>query len=223
LLKWGCGTWFFVSQRRVEDMDPAKAVRHPPSTAKIYVCLENLHAKWPINTLGGSMKNGVKRLRNLIETSCVFVVLAAAAAPAQAQGAITTAARSPNPALVGQLSKQLSITPLQATGGAGTLFGLAKSRLSAPEFSKIAAVVPGMNGLLKAAPAAHPLNGGLSGISGLSNGLPGGAGGLVSAATSFQKLGLSPDKVSKFVPILTQFVQSRGGANVASLFSKGLK
>jgi hypothetical protein len=169
------------------------------------------------------MENGVKRLRNLIGASCVFVVLAVAAAPAQSQGGITAAAKSPSPALVGQLSKQLSITPTQATGGAGALFGLAKSRLSAPEFSKIAAVVPGMNGLLKAAPATRPVSGGLSGISGLSNGLPGGAGGMVSAATSFQKLGLSPDMASKFVPILTQYVQSRGGANVGSLLSKGLK
>ena len=169
------------------------------------------------------MKRGVKRFRNLIEASCVFVVLAIAAAPAGAQGVITTAAKSPSPALVGELSKQLSITPAQATGGAGTLFGLAKSRLSAPEFSKIAAAVPGMNGLLKAAPAARSLSGGLPGISGLSSGLTGGAGSLASAATSFQKLGLSPDMVSKFVPILTQYVQSRGGANVASLFSKGLK
>ena len=169
------------------------------------------------------MKSSVKRFRNLIEASCVFVVLALAAASAQAQGGLTTAAKSPSPALVGQLSKQLSITPTQATGGAGTLFGLAKSRLSAPEFSKIAAVVPGMNGLLRAAPAARPESGGLSGISGLSNGLPGGAGGMVSAATSFQKLGLSPDMAPKFVPILTQYVQSRGGANVGSLLSKGLK
>jgi hypothetical protein len=169
------------------------------------------------------MKSGVKRIRNLIEASCVFVVLAVAAAPAQVQSAITTAAKSPSPALVGQLSKQLSITPAQATGGAGTLFGLAKSRLSAPEFNKIASVVPGMNGLLKAAPAARPASGGLSGISGLSNALPGGAGGLVSAGTSFQKLGLSPDMAPKFVPILTQYVQSRGGANTASLLSKGLK
>jgi hypothetical protein len=100
---------------------------------------------------------------------------------------------------------------------------LAKSRLSAPEFSKIAAVVPGMNGLLKAAPAARPQSAGLSSISGLSNGLPGEAGGLVSAGTSFQKLGLSPDMAGRFVPLLSQFVQSRGGANAASLFSKGLK
>jgi hypothetical protein len=54
---------------------------------------------------------------------------------------------------VGQLTKQLSITCPQARGGAGALFALAKSRLSADEFGKVSAAVPGMNGLLKAAPA----------------------------------------------------------------------
>jgi hypothetical protein len=50
----------------------------------------------------------------------------------------------PSPELVGDLTKGLSITPQQATGGAGALFGLAKSQLSAADFGKIAAVVPGM-------------------------------------------------------------------------------
>ena len=39
-------------------------------------------------------------------------------------------ATSASPELVGQLSKELSITPAQATGGAGALFGVAKSRRS---------------------------------------------------------------------------------------------
>jgi hypothetical protein len=49
-----------------------------------------------------------------------------------------------SPEFVSELTRGLSITPQQATGGARTLFGLAKSRLSPPDFSKIAAVVPGM-------------------------------------------------------------------------------
>ena len=125
----------------------------------------------------------------------------------------------PSPELVGELTKGLSVTPQQATGGAGTLFGLAKSRLSPPDFSKIATVVPGMGSFLKAAPST----GGGSGLSGLTGSLPGNVGGLASAATSFQKLGLSPAMVEKFVPILTNFVQAKGGANVASLLSGALK
>jgi hypothetical protein len=121
--------------------------------------------------------------------------------------------------LVGELTKGLSITPHQATGGAGALFGLAKSRLNPADFSKIAAVVPGMGSFLKAAPSSS----GGSGLSGLTSSLPGNMGGLASAGTAFQKLGLSPGMVEKFVPILTNFLQTKGGANVASLFSGALK
>lgn len=124
-----------------------------------------------------------------------------------------------SPELVGQLTKGLNISPQQATGGAGALFGVAKSRLAPGDFKQIAAVVPGMGSFLKAAPST----GGGSGLSGLTGSLPGNMGGLASAATAFQKLGLSPDMVGKFVPILTSFVQSKGGANVANLLSGALK
>lgn len=124
-----------------------------------------------------------------------------------------------SPELVGQLSKELSITPAQATGGAGALFGVAKSRLSPADFSKVSAAVPGMGSFLKAAPA--PDN--TSGLSSLTGSLPGGLGGLASTAGSFQKLGLSPDMVGKFVPILTKFVEGKGGASAASLLSGALR
>ncbi|HET9790628.1 MAG TPA: DUF2780 domain-containing protein [Candidatus Angelobacter sp.] len=153
---------------------------------------------------------------------CLLILLAFSVARIQAQQSGLTVEKSPNPELVGQLSKQLSVTPAQATGGAGTLFNLAKGRLSSADFGQIAAVVPGMNGLLRAAPAASSPGGG-SPLSGLSSSLPGSAGGLASAATSFQKLGLSPDMATKFVPVLTQFVQSKGGSRVASLLSGVLK
>jgi hypothetical protein len=125
----------------------------------------------------------------------------------------------PSPELVGELTNGLSITPQQATGGAGALFGVAKSKLSPADFSQIAAVVPGMGSFLKAAPST----GGGSGLSGLTSSLPGNVGGLASAATAFQKLGLSPNMVEKFVPILTNFLHAKGGANVASLLSGVLK
>lgn len=127
--------------------------------------------------------------------------------------------RLPNPELANQLTKQLSVTPEQATGGAGALFALAKSRMSFTDFSKVATVVPGMNGLLRAAPKADAT----SGLGGVTGALPGGLGGLASAAGSFQKLGMSPDMVGKFVPVLTNFVQSKGGSSVASLLSGALK
>jgi hypothetical protein len=70
----------------------------------------------------------------------------------KAQGSLAEPSKNSSSELVGQLTKGLTITRPQARGGAGTLFALAKTRLSAEEFSKVSAAVPGMNGLLKTAP-----------------------------------------------------------------------
>ena len=129
---------------------------------------------------------------------------------AAAAGAAADAAKA-SPDLVNALSKEIGGTPEQAAGAAGSLFGIAKSRLKPEEFSQVAAAVPGMDSLLSAAPAA----GGMA--------LPGGASGLASAASAFSKLGLSPDMVSKAVPVLTSFVSKSGGANVGSLLAGALK
>ncbi len=108
--------------------------------------------------------------RSLVTASCLFVFLGVMTGQTQSQSPVTKAAKSPSSALINQLTQQLSITPKQAAGGAGTLFGVAKSNLSPENFNKIAAVVPGMNGLLKAAPSTASPAGG---VPGLSNALPG--------------------------------------------------
>src|SRR5690348_11985116 len=64
--------------------------------------------------------------------------------------AITATKASPE--LTTALSKEMGGTTEEAAGAAGAMFGLAKSRLKADEFSQISKVVPGMDALLKAAP-----------------------------------------------------------------------
>ncbi len=163
-----------------------------------------------------SVLNGMGALRIAV---CIFSILGLAVGQALAQTPAAAQAQSPSPELVDKLTKELKVTPEQATGGAGTLFGLAKSRLKPEEFSQVSKAVPGMDGFLKAAPkqdSGSPLGA-------VSSALPSQAGGLTSVVGSFNKLGLSPDMVSKFVPVLTQFVQSKGGAKVGSLLAGALK
>src|SRR3954463_6092839 len=76
-----------------------------------------------------------------------------------------------SPELVSALSKQLGSTPKQAEGAAGSLFGVAKSKLSPADWAKVAGAVPGMDGLLKAAPATSNATGAtaLAGAAGLGN------------------------------------------------------
>src|SRR5512134_2159116 len=111
------------------------------------------------------------------QLSSIFVVVLLLAT-----GAVLTAqeAATANPELVGALAKELGSTPQQAAGAAGALFGHAKSKLSADDWSKVADAVPGMDGLLKAAPAA----GGAAGTTGTTGAIPGaaGLGGLANLA-----------------------------------------
>lgn len=146
----------------------------------------------------------------------VLTGTAAAQAP-PGQGAAAAAAKA-SPELVDTLSKELGATPEQSAGAAGTLFGVAKSRLKPEEFSKVAAAVPGMDALLKAAPAA-----GAVGTAGGLSSMAGPASGLAGAATSFSKLGLKPDMVGKAVPVLTSFVTKSGGPEVGNLLAGALK
>jgi len=121
---------------------------------------------------------------------------------------------NPSPELVGQLTKQLKIKPEQAIGGAGALFGVAKTKLKPEDFLKMSNAVPGMDDLLKAAPK---IGGGSDPLSQMGSALPGKAGTIAQAGGAFKQLGLSPDMVTKFLPIMTQFVKVKGGANVAGL------
>jgi len=167
------------------------------------------------------MKSSTSVRHSLCAAACLLIFVVSAA-QAQTPTAPTGAVKSSSSGLIGQLTKGLSISPTQARGGAGALFSLAKTRLSADEFSKVAAAVPGMSGLLKAAPAA----GEPSELSSLEGSLPGGLGSLgtmASVAGSFHKLGLSPEMAMKFLPVMMKYVESRGGLSTASLLEKALK
>jgi hypothetical protein len=163
------------------------------------------------------MKTSMKPMQITRIVVSLLVCLVFCARTALTQDSASQLAKTASPELVGQLTKELSVTPAQASGGAGALFGLAKSRLSPADFSKVAASVPGIEGLIKSAPASP----GAKGAAGLSS--LGGLRGLASAAGAFQKLGLSPEMAGKFVPVLTKFVESKGGAGVSSLLAGALK
>lgn len=141
--------------------------------------------------------------------------------PSAPKAAAVAPAANPSPELVGELTKGLGITPEQAVGGSGALFGLAKSRLKPEEFGKVASAVPGMDGLLAAAPQS-PMGGG-SALGSVTSALPGAIGGLAPVAGAFKSLGLSPEMAAQFVPILTNFVGGKGGAGTASLLTSAFK
>jgi hypothetical protein len=127
---------------------------------------------------------------------------------------------NPSPELIGQLTKQLKIQPEQAIGGAGALFGVAKMKLKPEDFLKVSNVVPGMDGLLNAAPK---IGGGSDPLSEIGSMLPGKAGTIAQVGGAFKQLGLSPEMAAKFLPIMTQFVKLKGGSNVSGLLGNVFK
>ena len=144
---------------------------------------------------------------------------ASAAAATAATPAGKTSAQTASPELVGQLVSELGITPTQAEGAAGTLFGVAKTRLSAADFVKVAAAVPNMEGLLKAAPKASASDS----LAGKATAALGGVGTAAAAAGTLSKLGLKPETIVKLTPALVKVVQTKGGAEVGSLLAGALK
>lgn len=126
--------------------------------------------------------------------------------------------------LVKLLSSQVGdVNPEQAKGGAGLIFQMVQKHLSPQEFGKVQAAVPESQELIQAAP--NETGGGLMGaLGGLASAVGGeNLGQLASLAGGFQKLGISPQLVMKFVPIIVTYVQQQGGDEVAKLVQGVLK
>ena len=122
--------------------------------------------------------------------------------------------------LIGMLVKQLGVQDNQAKGGAGLLLKMAQDKMGG-DFSKVAAVVPGVQDLIGAAPKP---GGAASLLGGLASAVGGGkAADLASLAAGFSQLKLDPSMISKFVPVILGFVQSKGDQDVVGLLSKVLK
>jgi hypothetical protein len=141
-----------------------------------------------------------KEVKMNLRRFALCVLLVAGAYMPQASSSVLAAD------LVSMLTQNLGVTPQQAQGGAGAIFNYAKGKLSADDFSKVAAAVPEMDSLLSAAPATGGTASSLSKLPGAA----GSFGGLSSLAEPFSKLGMSPDMVGKFVPEILSYVKSSG-------------
>lgn len=106
--------------------------------------------------------------------------------------------------LISSLTSGLGVSPEQAVGGTGAMMGLAKNNLSPDQFGAISNAVPGLGDITK---AAGPLLGG----SPLNS--------LADVQGAFSKLGLSPDMVGKFAPVIGDTISKTAGPQVGSLFT----
>ena len=110
--------------------------------------------------------------------------------------------------LVGALTSGLGVSPEQAVGGTGAMMGLAQSKLSPDQLGSITSAVPGLGDVTK---AAGPLLAGTSLTS------------LAGVQGAFSKLGMSPEMVGKFAPIIGDAISKGAGPQVAGLFTNLFK
>jgi hypothetical protein len=138
--------------------------------------------------------------------------------------------------LVNALTSQLGVSKPQAEGGAGALFNLAKQRMAPDQFGQVQSQIPGIDGLMGAAPGGTSNSGANSGsnsggLAGMATGAlgsvggggaAGGLGALAPLAGSFSTLGLSPDMAGKFLPVVLEYLNSSGGGGAAGLLKSAL-
>jgi Protein of unknown function VcgC/VcgE (DUF2780) len=125
--------------------------------------------------------------------------------------------------LTDTLVKKLGITSEQAQGGAGALFQVAKGKLDARQFAELSQSVPEMNSLLNAVPKQ---SGALSGLAGSVSSALGDSsnayGNLASLASTFKTLNLSPDMAGQFVPVVVDYVRTKGGDLTSNMLQSAL-
>lgn len=127
---------------------------------------------------------------------------------ANAQSLSNLAASMKDP-LMGMLTSQLGVTDNQAKGGVGSLLTLAKEKLPAADFTKVANVVPGASKYMELAKTLGAVAGPLKNVAGLNGALG--------------KLGMSTDTIAKFIPAVTNFMGKTGGSTVSNLMATVLK
>lgn len=125
--------------------------------------------------------------------------------------------------LIQMLTSQLGISDEQAKGGTGLLFKMAKDKLGEADFSQVAGSVPDIENLISSAPKSGGLAGALGGIASSLGGGAGKLGNLASLSGGLKKLNLDTGMISKFIPIVLTFVQSKGGDGVKGILEKVLK
>jgi len=159
-------------------------------------------------------------MKNLLTACCVLAV-----------GLMMTVCVTPvhadSSGLTGLLTSRLGVSNAQAEGGAGSILGYAKQKLSADDFSKVTDAMPETESLIQAAPKTGG-GGGLAGKLGGASSLLGGSektsslAGMAGLSDSFSSLGLNADMIGQFTPIILEYAKSKGGDAVMSILKGAL-
>jgi hypothetical protein len=102
---------------------------------------------------------------------------------------------SKTPSVTDTLTSQLGVSPQQAAAGVGGMLSYAKTQLSPTDFSTVTQALPGADTYMKLASDA------------LGSAVINNTAGL---GTAFSKLGMSPEMVAKFAPVVVDYAGKYG-------------
>ncbi len=119
--------------------------------------------------------------------------------------------------LTNLLVQQVGVTPTQAMGGAGALLQIAQTRMNPEVFATLAQQLPDVQKLLSAVPALQKDGSGLSGLAGKLAGLSGDSSisSALTAVSLFQQLGMKPETMQRFIPVVIEYVKGNTGTAIA--------
>ena len=125
--------------------------------------------------------------------------------------------------LVGLLTKNLGVSNEQAGSGAGAIFNAASKNMSVDDFTKVTDALPEVTSLMNNVSSGGSGSSSLGGVSSVLGKSGSSLSTLAGLSDTFSKLGLSSDMVGKFIPIVLEYAQSRGGSQIANLLKSALQ
>ena len=103
----------------------------------------------------------------------------------------------------------LGLTGDQASGAVGSVLSMAQGKLSASDYTKVAAAVPGASTYVQKAQDLGAVSGPITSTEGLS--------------AAYSKLGISPEIGAQVTPLVVNYVSKSAGPTVGGLLSSAVK
>ncbi len=120
--------------------------------------------------------------------------------------------------LVETLTSRLGISDQQASGGAGALLALAQASLSGKEWGQLTSLIP-QAGALAGKVDLSQFDGGTLGAIGDLLGDDSGPS-MANVMGAFDNLGLDVTSISSFVPVILDYLQQQGGAELVDTLTQ---
>jgi len=131
----------------------------------------------------------------------------------------TSAEANKDNGLIGMLTSQLGITDTQASGGVGSILNYAKGSLSNDDYSTLEKAIPDASSMISTVAKSDDSSSALGSIAGSLAGNDSSTSGLMSLASNFSSLDMDTSMISKFVPIIINYLQSSNSGGAANILA----